>query len=593
MANKIIFLGLSMAVLFLFIESSIDVFILREYDYYFQDFITLKIHEIWKEITLMCLIIFFGFYSQSVITKQRKTQQRLDVSEQWFSTTLKSIGDAVITTDTNGNITFLNNPAETYTGWSLKDAFGRPIGEVFRIINEFSRESVENPVERVIKEGIVVGLANSSILIAKDGIEIPIDDSGSPIKDEKGTIIGVVLIFRDITERKKVEDAERQALMALQEKLVMLGQLAVSEQWFSTTLKSIGDAVITTDTNGNITFLNNPAETYTGWSLKDAIGRPIGDIFRIINAFSRESVENLVERVIKEGIAVGQANSRAHTRTYTRILIAKDGTEIPIDDNGSPIKDEKGNVIGVVLIFRDITERKKVEEAERQALMARQEKLVILGQLAGGVGHELRNPLGVIKNAAYFLKMALEAPEKDVEETLDVLEKEVKTSEMIINSLLGFARPKPPLLQKIDINNIVQEVLSSVKIPEIIELKKNLDVALPSILADPDQLVILFGNIFLNAIQAMAEGGRLSVETKISDPGWIAISISDTGVGIPREKLNKIFEPLFTTKAKGIGLGLSIAKIIVESHEGTINVRSELGKGSTFTVTLPIQKKAV
>jgi len=245
------------------------------------------------------------------------------------------------------------------------------------------------------------------------------------------------------------------------------------------------------------------------------------------------------------------------------------------------------------LIFRDITERKKVEEAERQALMARQERLVMLGQLAGGVGHELRNPLGVIKNAAYFLKMALEAPEKDVEETLDVLEKEVKTSEMIINSLLGFARPKPPLLQKIDINNIVQEVLSSVKIPEIIELKKNLDVALPSILADPDQLVILFGNIFLNAIQAMAEGGRLSVETKISDPGWIAISISDTGVGIPREKLNKIFEPLFTTKAKGIGLGLSIAKIIVESHEGTINVRSEVGKGSTFTIMLPIQKKAV
>ena len=260
---------------------------------------------------------------------------------------------------------------------------------------------------------------------------------------------------------------------------------------------------------------------------------------------------------------------------------------------------------------REITERKRAEKELRksneelqtaeeelrvaneelvqtQEEMVHREKLAILGQLAGGVGHELRNPLGAIKNAAYFLNMALEQPEPEVKETLDILDREVTTSERIISSLLDFARPKPPTRQKVDINSVVQETLSRAGVPGNVKVVSQLDETLPAILADSDQLGQVFGNIILNAVQAMPEGGQLVVKSEVPSPEWAAISFADTGAGIPKGDLKKLFEPLFTTKAKGIGLGLAVTKTIVEGHKGTIEVQSEVGKGSTFTVKLPI-----
>jgi signal transduction histidine kinase len=234
--------------------------------------------------------------------------------------------------------------------------------------------------------------------------------------------------------------------------------------------------------------------------------------------------------------------------------------------------------------------RRQVEaELEKaQEKLVRKEKLAVLGQLAGGVGHELRNPLGAIKNAAYFLNMALEEPEPEVKETLEILDKEVAASECIISSLLDFARPKPLTQRKVNINDIVQGVLSRNNIPENVMVVTQLDEALPTILADADQLSQVFANIILNAIQAMPEGGQLAIKTESLNPWWMAVSFIDTGVGIPEENLKKVLEPLFTTKAKGIGLGLALSKTLVERHRGTIEVQSEVGKGSTFTVSLPI-----
>lgn len=225
---------------------------------------------------------------------------------------------------------------------------------------------------------------------------------------------------------------------------------------------------------------------------------------------------------------------------------------------------------------------------EMQERLMRSERLAVLGQLAGGVGHELRNPLGAIKNATYFLNMALEQPEPQVRETLEILEREVAASERIISSLLDFARPKPPTRRKVNINEVVQETLSRNGVPGNVRIVKKLDESLPVILADPDQLSQAFGNIIRNAIQAMPEGGRLTVKSKVSRPGWVSVSIADTGVGISPKDQQKLFEPLFTTKTKGIGLGLPVTKILVEGHGGTIEVKSKVGKGSTFTVMLPM-----
>ena len=238
-----------------------------------------------------------------------------------------------------------------------------------------------------------------------------------------------------------------------------------------------------------------------------------------------------------------------------------------------------------------ITKRDEIGELAKsfESMRISLKKTII--QLAGGVGHELRNPLGAIKNAVYFLNMILEEPEPDIKETLAILEKELVTAEKIISSLLDFARPKPLSLQNVDINDVVQKALSRITLPDDVKVLSQLDKALPSIQADPDQLTQVFNNIISNAIQAMPEGGQLVIKSEAPSPDWVTISIKDTGVGISEENLEKLFEPLFTTKAKGIGLGLAISKTLARGHRGNIDVKSEVGKGSTFTVKLPISQK--
>jgi len=239
----------------------------------------------------------------------------------------------------------------------------------------------------------------------------------------------------------------------------------------------------------------------------------------------------------------------------------------------------------------ELVEERTKELLDAQERLVRSEKLAMLGQLAGSISHELRNPLGVIKNAVYFLNTALEEPEPAVKETLELLDEEVATSEHIISSLLDFARPKSPTPQSVDIDDIFQEALAYITIPENIQMVNQLDKSLPAIPADPDQFVQVFGNIILNAIQAMPEGGQLVIKSEVLSPQWMAISFTDTGAGILKENLNKLFEPLFSTKAKGIGLGLAITNTLVKEHGGTIEVQSEIGKGSTFTVKLPLNGK--
>ena len=165
----------------------------------------------------------------------------------------------------------------------------------------------------------------------------------------------------------------------------------------------------------------------------------------------------------------------------------------------------------------------------------------------------------------------------------------METSEKIIWSLLDFARPNPLSLWEVDVNGVVEEALSRVTVPENVQVVNQLSESLPAILADPDQLGQVFANIILNAIQAMPDGGQLTLESEIDGQEGVAISISDTGIGISRENLDKVFEPLFTTKARGIGLGLAVTNALVNRHGGTIEIRSAIDKGSTFMLKLPVK----
>jgi signal transduction histidine kinase len=233
------------------------------------------------------------------------------------------------------------------------------------------------------------------------------------------------------------------------------------------------------------------------------------------------------------------------------------------------------------------------ELRETQEQLVRSERLAAIGQLAGGVGHELRNPLGAIKNAVYYIKgkvakSELGQKEPRLIEFLDIMDEEVNSSNKIINDLLGFSRTGKPSVSPTRINRVIEDTLARMTIPESIKLTRKLDADLPEVNIDPDQIQQVLVNIITNAVQAMPEGGKLTIGAREKDK-FLEVEVTDTGCGIPQEAMDKIFDPLFTTRAKGIGLGLAVCKSIIDRHEGNIAVKSKVGEGTTFTIKLPLK----
>jgi PAS domain S-box-containing protein len=392
-------------------------------------------------------------------------------------------------------------------------------------------------------------------------------------------------VFSDITERKQAERAIQEA-----------------REYAENIVETVREPLVVLDADLRVVSANRSFYQTFGVTPEETEGQLFYSLDN--RQWDIPRLRELLEEILSENIVFDDFEVEHDFETVGRQTMILNARRIYREANKTQL---------VLLAIEDVTEHKRAEEAlkkyserleemveertkelrDAQEELLRKERLAILGQLAGGVGHELRNPLGALKNAAYFLNMVIEEPEPEVKETLEILEREVGTSERIISSLLDFARARAPVRRKVDINDIVQEALSRASVPEKVEVISQLDETLPAILADPDQLGQVFGNIILNGIQAMPEGGRLVVQTsEVSEKpprsGWVAVSFADTGVGILEENLGKLFEPLFTTKAKGIGLGLAVTRTLVEGHGGTIEVQSEVGKGSTFTVRLPI-----
>jgi PAS domain S-box-containing protein len=447
-----------------------------------------------------------------------------------------------------------------------------------------------------------------------------------------------LVIYEDITERKQAEEElqrEKHAVQRLAEErelVAKIGRIISSsleiDRVYELFAKEVSKAIPFDRISINIIYPENGTVSTAYIAGHDVPGRRAGDIVPLAGTLTEdvmltgssllvqtEEIDKVVARfpllsptfrvgfqsllavpLISKDKVIGVLHFRSFKpKTYTEAdvnLAESIGSQIAGAIANAQLyaeqkrAEEKLKEYSEKLEERVEQRTKDLREAQEQ--LVRQEKLAVMGQLAGGVGHELRNPLGAIKNAAYFLNMVLEEPDPKVKECLEILEKEVATSERIISSLLDFARPRLPNRRNVDINDVLQKVLSRTTVPENIEVLNELDDALRTILVDPDQLGQIFGNIILNAIQAMPEGGRLVIKSEITYPNWIAVSFSDTGLGIPGDTLERLFEPLFTTKAKGIGLGLAIVKTLVKGHGGTIEVQSEIGKGSTFTVKLPI-----
>ena len=382
--------------------------------------------------------------------------------------------------------------------------------------------------------------------------------------------VGRVWSFRDITERQRAEEELRQ-----------------QREWFEVTLSSIGDAVITTDTEGKVTFLNPMAEMLTGWETTEASGQPVQKVFNVINEDSREPAKNPVDVVLRDGIAIRLANHTA--------LIAKDGTERSIEDSAAPIRDATGRISGAVMVFRDVTQRRLAEKTLQETDQKKDQFLAILA-------HELRNPLVPIRNGLQILNLAGNDP-IIAENTRSIMDQALDQLVRLVDDLLDVSRITTGKLklrkERVELAAVVQSAVEATR-PLIEEQEQHLSVRLPptSILldADPIRLAQVFSNLLNNAAKYSEQGGHITLSAE-TDEDKVVVRVMDRGIGISADHLPRIFQ-LFaqveTASARsqgGLGIGLSLVRGLVEMHGGTIEARSEgPGRGSELIVRLPQAK---
>jgi PAS domain S-box-containing protein len=357
------------------------------------------------------------------------------------------------------------------------------------------------------------------------------------------------------------------------------------EQWLNITLRSIGDAVIACDTDGNVSFMNLIAEQLTGWTEQQAHGVSLHQVFRIFNEETRAVVENPVDKVRRLGTIVGLAN---HT-----FLVAKNGKEVCIDDSGAPIRDSQGRMIGIVLVFRDITERRVSEGA-----LMRAEKLATAGRMAASVAHEVNNPLEGLTNLIYIARHSDETEE--VRQLLVQAEAELGRIAHITRQSLGFYRETsiPALFKPATIVREVTDFYSSRALSQGVALLVNTDTQ-REVLGIAGEIRQILSNLLANSLDACAKGATIRVKATPSfDPrtpsrSGVRITVADTGCGIHGDHIDSIFEPFFTTKKDtGTGLGLWVSRELVEKHAGTLRVRSNISgprPGTVFSIFLPEQ----
>ena len=369
-------------------------------------------------------------------------------------------------------------------------------------------------------------------------------------------------------------------------------ELEEQKDLLSVTLASIGDCVVVTDKEGGVTFMNEVAERVTGWKFAESRGEPTSKIFRILNEKTREPVESPVDRVIREGVIVGLAN---HT-----LLVRKDGTEVPIDDSGAPIRDENGELRGVVLVFRDFSNHRRIENELRDARDEAESANKAKDRFLAMLSHELRTPLTPVLATLNLWEGSEEIP-PSLAADVRMLRRSVELEARIIDDLLDLTRISRGMLSLTPENTDVHAVLKFLTDLSQSELRgKKLQTTIElnatkhHVVADNARLQQVFWNILRNAIKFTEIDGKITVATSNDENGNIAVAISDTGIGMTRETVSRMFlpfeqaDPNRRSRYGGLGLGMAISKALVELLNGELTATSDgLGRGSTFTVTLP------
>ena len=640
------------------------------------------------------LIIVFG-------EAARGAQRRTSESREVFRVTLRSIGDAVITTDINGGINYINGVGEALTGWSQQEARGQPLQDVFHIVNEVTRQPVDNPATRALREGVVVGLANHTVLIRKNGEECPIDDSAAPIRNEQGHVSGCVLIFRDVTAQRQVEREKANQLH--------------TARLLASIVESSNDAIISKSLDGIIQSWNAAAERLFGFTAEQAIGQHI-------------SIVIPPDRIAEEDRIIASLKAGQRIEHYETERMRSDGGRLAVSLTISPLKDDSGKVIGASKIVRDISERKRVER-ERQNFVTLVENstdfigmcdldglpffvnragLEIVGldgieearrtpvrefffpedqemmmneffpavqkngngeievrfrhfktgaarwmaykvlmltnaaneaigyatvsqdvtdrrrlednlrrlaadlsetdrrknEFLATLAHELRNPLAPMSNMLEVVKRA-ENDGEVVKRAHDTMERQLGQMVRLVDDLLDLNRITHDRLElrrsEVELSSVIEQAVEVAR-PLLDSAGHELIIDLPRepiyLNADRARLAQVFGNLLNNSSKYTKPHGVIVLSaTRAGDEA--VVSVKDNGAGIPKDKLDSIFEMFMQVDGTaeksqgGLGIGLTLVKRLAEMHGGTIEAKSDgEGQGSEFIVRLPVLDEA-
>jgi PAS domain S-box-containing protein len=554
-----------------------------------------------SELLGIVTFVFVGVVISALNEAWRRGTDALAESEERLGVTLTSIGDAVITTDAEGHITHLNPIASALTGWTMADALERPLRDVFIIINEETGEPAENPVYRVLRDGLVAGLANHTLLVSKDGREIPIDDSAAPIRTADGTLTGVVMVFRDITERRRA-DLERTTL--LERERAAHAETDRARRDAEASAQQLQNA-LQAGRMGTWQFTISTGEVKWSPGLEAIHGYAPGRFAGTFDAFQSEIHPQDRDRVI-EAIRGAAEQHRDHHVEYR--IVRPDGVVRWVEGMGQVLYDERGQPDRMIGVCTDVTERIRAEE-ERQALFLREQAARaeieradrLKDEFLAALSHELRTPLNAVLGYVHLLRSGAVTPERAAH-ALQVIERNAQLQARLVESLLDLSRilaGKLDLeLRQVDLARVVEAAVDVIR-PDADASGVTVSLEPPAtpiaIVADSARLQQVLWNLLANAVKFTPGNGRVSVRWTAESGDQVRVAVSDTGRGIEAQFLPRVFDRFSQAEnarshgGGGLGLGLALVREMVHAHGGTVVAESPgEGRGSTFIVTLPI-----
>jgi len=498
------------------------------------------------------------------------TQKLIREKDKWLTTILRSVGDAVIATDTFGKIKFINNVAERLTGFTKEEAINKELSSIFKIRSEATKEYAQNAVQKVMQTGEVVGLANHTELVSRNGIVYPIADSGSPIRDENGNITGVVVVFQDLSYYKKTEE-----LISIQ----------------TTALNSAYNGIVITDAAGKIIYVNDSMFRITGYAREDLMHKNV-NIFKS-NLHPEEFFIEMWKTISSGQTWKGEIQNRR-----------KNGDPYYEDMSVTPLKNEHGEIVNYISVKEDISDRKKSEieiiKAKDEAQRSDRLKSEFLAQMS----HEIRTPINIISNFMQIYEDELqEKLSSELKKSISAVKTESHRIISTIDSIVNMAQLKAgtftPKLQKLNLyEDVIKQYLEQwIQLAEDkkVELLISGELENVFIKGDAYSLSQAINHIIDNAFKYTEKGKvQLDCKTEIEN---VIITISDTGTGISPDYLPLIFEPFsqeyqgYNRKYEGNGLGMALVKQYCSVNNSSITISSEKWVGTIVKVSLPILKK--